>query len=396
MSGHCIRQRFSTPILFFGAMFFCGLSTISAHASAPLGWTNVTPSAINLVGSSFNNDNYGVQDVLADPARPSDLYAFTCYQGVWKSVDYGLTWAKVNTGSNGASLDGGKLWTAAIDSNASRNPATPPTLWTATGDAAAGVWKSVDGGVSWLAYAVNNTTAGTASGNNYFANDVYALDIDPNDGQHLLAGFHGYPGISESIDGGVSWTTIGVPANSGVSLYPFFVQTGSAASTRTTWLTQAQWDSNTQGIWRTANGGVSWTHVAPTYEHKHGSTQIYQAGRGVIYVPSVNPAGVFKSIDYGQTWIQVSTAPANAIFGTTLRIYAEDSFASSGSYAPNLYSSPTAGTHWSAMTAVPSMSNGAKRAAVTHNGAQTIVVSGNWLGGIWRYVEDDIFGDGFE
>ena len=396
MCGHYIRQRFCTPILFFGAIIFCGLPTLTAHASAPLGWTNVTPSAINLIASAFNNDNYGVQDVLADPARPSDLYAFMCYQGVWKSVDYGLTWAKVNIGSNGTALDGGKLWTAAIDPNASRNPATPPTLWTATGDAAAGVWKSIDGGVSWLAYAVNNTTAGTASGNNYFANDVYALDVDPNDGQHLLAGFHGYPGISESVDGGVNWATINVPANIGVSLYPFFVQTGSATSTRTTWLTQAQWDSNTQGIWRTANGGASWTHVAPSYEHKHGSTQIYQAGQGVIYAPSVNPDGVFKSTDYGHTWTQASTAPANAIFGTILRIYAEDSFASSGSYAPNLYSSSTIGTHWSAMTAVPAMSNGAKRAAVTHNGAQTIIVTGNWLGGIWRYVEDDIFGDSFE
>jgi hypothetical protein len=372
---------------------------LATHASTVGQWTNVTPAAIDLNGASFNNDNYGVQDVLVDPARPSDLYAFTCFQGVWKSVDFGQTWTKVNTGTNGAALDGGKLWTAAIDPNASRDPNTSPVLWTATGDNAAGVWKSTDGGVSWTSYLVNNATAVAASGNSYFGDDVYALNVDPGDSLHLIAGFHGYPGISESIDGGENWNTVAVPNGIGASLYPFFVRTGVGSTTRTTWLTQAQWDSNTAGIWRTDDAGVSWTHVGPTLEHKHGSTQFYQPGNGVVYAPSVNPNGVFRSLDAGQTWNQVSTTLANAVFGTATRIYSQDSFASNGYYDPNLYFSTTSlDTQWSPMTAVPAMSNGAKRAAVTRDGSTYIIVSGNWLGGIWRYVEDEdhIFADGFE
>ncbi|HZP66897.1 MAG TPA: sialidase family protein [Rudaea sp.] len=358
---------------------------------------DVTPAAITL-DPGFHNDNYGMQDVLADPARPSDFYAFTCYQGVWKSTDFGLTWTKVNTGANGAGVDGGKLWTAAIDPDPNRDPATPPTLWTATGDAAAGVWKSTDGGANWTAYTVDNATAVAASQNSYFGNDVYALDVDPNDGLHLLAGFHGFPGISESTDGGEHWTTIAVPAGIGASLYPFFVRTGAAATTRTTWITQAQWDSNTAGIWRTADGGATWTHPAPTLEHKHGSTQIYQPGGGVIYAPSVNPNGVFRSLDGGQTWTQVEDTLANAVFGTPTHLYSEDSFASSGAYGANVYFSiPSQDTQWSPFAPAPAMSNGAKRAAVTRMGANYVIVSGNWLGGLWRYVEGDtIFTDGFE
>ncbi|MDR3385960.1 MAG: sialidase family protein [Rudaea sp.] len=378
------------------AACFGGFQVTPVDAAAST-WANVTPAAIDLDGASFNNDNYGIQDILADPARPSDLYAFTCFQGVWKSVDYGVTWARVNTGTNGSALDAGKLWTAAIDPDASRDPATPPTLWTATGDAAAGVWKSIDGGVSWVSYAVGNTTAAAVSGNSYYANDVYALDVDPYDGQHLIAGFHGFPGISESTDGGQTWTTIAVPGGIGSSLYPFFVQTGLASSTRTTWLTQAQWVSNTAGIWRTSNGGSTWSNVAPANEHQHGSSQIYQAGGGVIYAPSVNPDGVFRSADYGQTWNQVSTTLENAVFGTPNQIYADNSFASSGANSVNLISAPPSGAAWSAMTPVPAMSNGSKRAAVTRDGSGYIIVSGNWLAGIWRYVEgDDIFSDGFE
>ncbi len=378
-------------------IFVDGFLVMAAHAGVPGTWTNVTPAQIDLDGASFNHDNYGIQDVLADPARPSDLYAFTCYQGVWKSTDFGLSWGKINTGTNGSALDGGKLWTAAIDPNATRDPTTPPTLWTATGDAAAGVWKSADGGVSWTSHAVNNTTASAASGNAYFANDVYALDVDPYDGQHLVAGFHGYPGISASVDGGDHWSTITVPAGIGSSLYPFFVQTGVAVTTRSTWLAQAQWDSNTAGVWRTDDGGSTWTHVAPANEHQHGSTQIYQSGGGVIYLPSVNPNGVFRSADYGQTWNSVSTVLANAVFGTPNRIYANNSFASAGGSPVNLFSAPPSGTAWSAMTPVPTMSNGSKRAAITHDGTTYIIVSGNWLAGIWRYVEgDDIFSDGFD
>ncbi len=360
-------------------------------------WSDVTPSAINLDGASFNNDNYGVQDVVVDPARPSDLYAFTCFQGVWKSTDFGVTWTKINTGTGGGSLDQGKLWTAAIDPNAQRDPSAPPTLWTATGDSAAGVWKSTDGGVSWIAHAVNNATAAQASNNAYFGNDVYALDIDPGNSFHLIAGFHGYPGISESTDGGSTWTTIPVPAGIGSSVYPFFVHTGIASATSATWLTQAQWDSNANGIWRTNDAGATWTHVAPTLEHKHGSTQFFQLGNGIVYAPSVNPNGIFRSTDSGSTWTPVSTSLANAVFGTPNNLYSMDSFASNAAYDPNVQSSSNAGKAWTAMSIVPAMTNGAKRAAVTYDGSHYIIVSGNWLGGIWRYVEaDDIFANGFD
>jgi hypothetical protein len=97
------------------------LAAASANAATLGTWSNVTPAGIDLNPASFNNDNFGVQDVLADPARPGDLYAFTCHQGVWKSIDFGVTWTKINTGTNGATLDTGKLWTAAIDPNAARS-----------------------------------------------------------------------------------------------------------------------------------------------------------------------------------------------------------------------------------------------------------------------------------
>jgi len=113
-------------------------------------WTNVTNSGVNLV-NELSCANFGSITMVADPARPSNPFTqFNC-QGVWKSVDYGLTWSgPINTGPGGAGASGaGGLAIA-------RGPdGQPPILYSAgirgTG---VGFWKSTDGGVSWINYRV--------------------------------------------------------------------------------------------------------------------------------------------------------------------------------------------------------------------------------------------------
>ncbi len=107
-------------------------------------WENVTPATVSLDQKTpGGGDNYGVQDVLADPVRPSDLYAFICYQGVWRSTDFGMTWKQVNAGA-----DWGKPWGTAIDPNLAREPATAPALYAGVSNAI-GFLKSLDFGVTW-------------------------------------------------------------------------------------------------------------------------------------------------------------------------------------------------------------------------------------------------------
>src|SRR6186713_2017839 len=135
----------------------CGGIVIPMGEGGPSGgavdeWTDVTPAGISLTQSDFNNDNYGAQDVLVDPVRPSDLYAFFCHQGVYKSTDYGQSWTKVNTGENGDVIDSGKPWGEAIETNRCRDPNTPPTLYS-TGSQGQ-FWKSTDGGVNWRSIAL--------------------------------------------------------------------------------------------------------------------------------------------------------------------------------------------------------------------------------------------------
>jgi hypothetical protein len=361
---------------------------IDAGTCPPGAWVNVTPSGVKLDPNyAGGGGNFGVMDVLVDPVRPEDVYAFVCYQGVWKSTDYGLTWGKIDTGTNSSHIESGRPWTAAIDPNPHRNPAMPPTMYTVDGYGdQLGVYKSTDGGVNWSYYGVNNTQ-GTAS------SDVYSLDVDPYDSNHLIAGFHDV-GLSESKDGGVTWKTIPVPSNFGVSVYAWFVLSGSAATTSGTWLTQAQWNNNTNGMWRTTNSGATWTQVQRMLEHGHGSSQVYQDGQGNIYASgNGGPAGViFRSTDYGQTWSPTMSnmIPQNNVFGTPNYIYATFPAAITGNNSQHLQRSPGSdGINWSDWNPIAptGMTNGAKRAGVTFDGQHYVIVTGNWSAGIWRYVE---------
>lgn len=358
---------------------------------APGSWANVTPPGISFapIMASGSNDNFGVQEVLVDPARPSDAYLFTCYQGIWKSTDYGLTWAKIAAVNKSPTfappLTAGKLWAAGIDPNPKRDPSTPPTMYCALGANAVGVLKSTDGGLTWVSHSPSNQLVVAISGNNYFGGDVGSIAVDPYDVNHLIVGFHGYPGVSESTDGGITWKTIAVPPDFGNSCQVFFVDTGNAATTRTTWLSQAQWEKNVNGIYRTSDAGASWVHVAPTVEHLHGGSQICQLGGGIIFVGAVG--GIYKSVDYGLTFKQVSTVQSGGIVSTSKGLYSTSGFASNGIYAANLQTAALDGNAWAQQPQPAGMTNGWLRAAVTSDGKSDIILAPCWDAGLFRMQE---------
>jgi hypothetical protein len=359
--------------------------TPPSDTQTPGTWANVTPSAVDLVLARFSNDNYGVQDVVVDPARPSDLYAFVCHQGVWKSTDFGRTWkGPINTGPGGQLVTAGKPWTAAI---AHATDAGSPTLWTAAGNAQVGVLKSTDGGVSWTAYRTHNAQAEATFTRG--GDDVYSLDVDPHDPQHLIAGFHEAPGLSESTDGGVTWRDVAAPAAAKKSLYPFFLTTGAPATTAATWLAIAQIDGGASGTWRTADRGATWAQVE-NFEHTHGGAQISQVD-GYVYAGGIygtqNRWGIFRSGDQGTTWSYASNGGAaqGGVVATATRLYA--TLAATPGQPGLQTASRSTGLQWSRAATPAGLTDGFKRAAATYDGQHWIVVGGAWNAGIWRFVE---------
>jgi hypothetical protein len=373
-------QNTEGPITYGGAVS-CGPAVTGGTPGGSPGvvdeWQNVTPAGISLDSA---NNNFGIQDVLVDPVRPSDLYAFVCFQGVWKSTDFGVTWGKVNTGTNGDKIDSGKPWGEAIDPNRCRDPKTPPTLYSAGSQG--GFWTSKDGGVSWAMTSLPEDGKPRPQ-------DGYNVDVDPYNSQHLIVGFHEQTGVAESVDGGATFRAVKVDPGMdiGSSFYAFFIDTGAPDTTAKVWLLISQAGSNA-GTWRTTDGGSTWKKVSKN-EHNHGQSQIYQRS-GVVYMGGVYAEGgwgVLRSMDLGATWGHVGSMSAQGVvYGTEKNLYAQNPGASSG-LIDQTQSERAAhpGDTWTTWDL--KMSNGPKRAAVTFDGQHYIVVGGNWNAGIWRYVE---------
>jgi hypothetical protein len=359
------------------------LTNSSGGGGAGGTWTNVTPGNVDLA-HDLDCGNFGTLSVVSDPLRPSNLYAqFNC-QGIWKSTDYGQTWTgPINTGSGGSGAKGaGGIAIAPGPSG------QPPILYSAgirgTG---MGFWRSTDGGVSWTNY---NIAPGGGR------QDFYTPIVDPYNGNHLLMNGHEMNVLVQSFNGGQTWTLVpmaaGMNENGGTGTLTF-VDTGNAATTANTWLWTGQVTGGMIGTWRTTNGGSSWTQVDKN-EHPHGLAQYYQPDTsGVIYMAGTYSAlgwGVLRSTNYGQTWSHVGNSSSEAVvFGTPNRVYAMYSWACGHcTVDPAMQSAPQPGTSgWVAMSTPPAMAIGPAQAAVVFDGSRYVVVTANWLSGLWRYVE---------
>jgi hypothetical protein len=335
--------------------------------TCPLGvWTDVTPSAMPASALRPTQNAFGPGSVVADPAHPGDMYVGP-NAGLWKSSDYGSTWTLVNNSLEDAPR--GVLVAVA--------GTTPATVWAAGTNA---IYKSIDGGQNFQKTSISYS--------------LYSLKVDPYDPTHLISGLHEVDGIVESVDGGGSWKAItgtGWPSG-GISWFPFFLDTGDAATTRKTWLAIAQ---NGASVVKTNDGGGTWSIPSGIsgLQHPHGNAQMFQTGStllvGGVYGPTPGQ-GVYRSTDLGQSFSNVDQgkSPEAVVWGTPKSFYAMYAWACSGcNLGTNYETAQPPGSSWSTGTVPAGLTIGPNSVAVAYDGAHYVFVAVMWDQGIWRYVE---------
>ncbi len=225
-------------------------------------------------------------------------------------------WAGAPAGGLWKTTDGGLTWTTNTDNltvigctDLAIDPSNPNTMYLATGDGYAGdtycigVLKSTDGGLSWNPSGLTFAVS--------TQREMRRLIINPQNPQILLAATNA--GIYRTTNGGSSWTLVASGTTYDLEFKPSHPNVVYAGGTT---------------LRRSTDGGLTWVTISngiPTTGCNRMALGVSAADTNVVYALRSNSSnsgygGLYRSTDGGTTFTVMSTTPdvlANSCAGTT-------------------------------------------------------------------------------
>jgi photosystem II stability/assembly factor-like uncharacterized protein len=213
--------------------------------------------------------NEAIHSLAQSDFNPSVLIAGT-FNGIFRSDDSGATWNQLPTYSTPGLVHVESL---ALD------PTSADIIY-------AGTWylpyKTTDGGKTW--YSIKNGIIDDS--------DIFAIDIDPRDRNHIIAS--ACSGIYETRNAGGSWKKVqGIPSQSRRTRA--ILQHPSIAG--------VVFAGTTEGFWRSEKGGDanSWM-VTTSRQLEVNSISVHPTNPQTVYI-GTNNYGVMISTDGGKSFV---------------------------------------------------------------------------------------------
>jgi uncharacterized repeat protein (TIGR01451 family) len=287
-----------------------------------LGTTIILATPWVSIGPSSTSGYWGpatgrVLAMLVDPRNANVVYAGTQGGGVWKTSDAGSTWAPLS--DNQPSLGAAAL---------AFNPSNLDTIYVGTGgDYGAGVLKSTNGGKTWTNYP--GPFVGPFGSDNFFGGSarISSIAVSPANPNSLLVGDFAWPesnaGVYASADGGQTWTQklSGTPGHT----VAFDPNDGTIAYAALCGGYGPPYGGANAGIYKSVDGGDTWnpvtgtgTNVLPPSDQIADCQIVIQKSNTSILYATINfvdrSYGLFKSTDAGLNWRRLADPPVTDVF----------------------------------------------------------------------------------
>ncbi len=256
-----------------------------------------------------------ITDIAVDPRNSAIRYVTAASGNVWKTINAGTTWTPIFDDQESYSIGCVTL-----------DPKNPLIVWIGTGENNSqrsvafgdGVYRSMDGGVSWESLGLKNSE------------HIAKILIDPRDSNRVLVAAQGPlwapggdRGLYETLDGGKTWKSIlAVDENTGVTdvvrdpRNPDVLYAATYQRRRHIWTLIDGGPGS--GIHKSVDGGATWKKLdngLPKEDMGRIGLAIAPSKPDVLYaiVEAANKAGgFFRTTDQGGSWEKRSSYVAGS------------------------------------------------------------------------------------
>ncbi len=240
------------------------------------------------------------------PGDPTTFYFGAVDGGIWKTTNAGVTWTPIFDRQPVASI--GAIAVASSD---------PKTIYVGTGESdirsdlasGDGIYRSNDGGETWENVGLRDTR------------QISRILIDPQNANIVYVGALGHAygpneerGVFNSTDAGAHWAKVlDQGPESGIADFaiatdrPNILFAATWHTHRPPWSTYAPIDAPGSGIFRSTDGGNSWSRLTsglPEGDWGRPAVSVSPDGKRVYaLIDDGKKSGLYRSDDGGDTWI---------------------------------------------------------------------------------------------
>src|SRR6185312_4343946 len=313
-----VKNMMAPVLVIIAILFSAGIETSTFAQVDPgllssLHWRNIGP-----------HRGGRTRAVAGVPSQPNVFYMAQVNGGVWKTDDYGRTWAPIfddqPTGSVGAiavSISNPNVIYVGSGEGLQR-----PDL--SVGD---GIYKSTDAGKTW-------THLGLRDGQ-----QIAQVAVDPRDADRVLVAVVGHPygpneerGIFRSVDGGKTFEKVLYKDENTGGADVLFDPSNSSIAYAALWEARqgpwenAAWNGAGGGIFKSTDGGKSWRQLGGGLPQGiiQANLTISAGSPNRLFgsVASQGQVNLYRSDDAGESWTVATTdsRPAGRIGGGDLSV----------------------------------------------------------------------------